>query len=81
MNLDMNVIVLNIDKEGWQLEMQDGAVMDGTTVEHVKDAATIIGTYCDVVGIRCFPGLKNREEDYSESILNKFIKYCKGRSG
>src|SRR5947209_7023965 len=50
MNLGMNVIVLNIDKEGWNLEMQDGAVMNGTKVEHVKDAATIIGTYCDVVG-------------------------------
>jgi len=77
MNLGMNVIVLNIDKEGWQLEMQDGAVMNGTTVEHVKDAATVIGMYCDIVGIRCFPGLKNKEEDYTESVLNKFLQYCK----
>ncbi len=76
MNLGMNVIVLNIDKEGWQLEMQDSAVMNGTTVEHVKDAATVIGNYCDIVGIRCFPGLKNKEEDYTESVLNKFIQYC-----
>src|SRR4051812_42578612 len=54
MNLGMDVMVLNIDKEGWNLEMQDGAVMNGSTVEHIKDAASIIGTYCDVVGIRCF---------------------------
>src|SRR3954463_7163832 len=77
LNLGMNVTVMNIDKEGWQLEMQDGAVMNGTTVEHIKDAATVIGSYCDIVGIRCFPGLKNREEDYAETVLNKILQYCK----
>lgn len=77
LNLGMNVMVMNIDKEGWALEMEDGAIMNGTTVEHVKDAAAVMGQYCDVIGIRAFPALKNREEDYSEKVLIKFMKYCK----
>ncbi len=76
MNLGMNTMVMNIDKEGWALEMEDGAVMNGNTVEHVKDAAAVIGQYCDIVGIRCFPSLKNKEDDYSEKTLSQFIKYC-----
>src|SRR5688572_12476229 len=56
-NLGMHVMVMNADKDGWALEFEDGAVMNGTSVEHVKDAAHIIGLYCDVVGIRCFPSL------------------------
>lgn len=77
MNLGMNVMVMNVDKEGWALEMEDGAVMNGSTVEHVKDAAAVMGQYCDIIGIRCFPTLKNKEEDYSENVLVKFMKYCK----
>ena len=77
MNLGMQVIVMNIDKEGWALEFTDGAVMNGTTVEHIKDAASVMGLYCDIIGIRCFPGLKDKEEDYSENILKKFIEYSK----
>jgi N-succinyl-L-ornithine transcarbamylase len=77
MNLGMHVIVLNINEEGWKLEMNNGAIMNGTTVEHVKDAAAIMGIYCDVVGIRCFPELKSKEADYEERILNKFVQYCK----
>lgn len=76
MNLGMNVMVMNLDKEGWALEFEDGAVMNGTTVEHVKDAAAVLGQYCDIIGIRCFPSLKNREEDYSETILKQFIRYA-----
>ncbi|RCH55965.1 N-acetylornithine carbamoyltransferase [Mucilaginibacter hurinus] len=75
-NLGMQVMVLNIDKEGWALELQDGAVMNGTTVEHIREAAAVLGEYCDIIGVRSFPGLKNREEDYSEAIFNKFVKYC-----
>jgi len=77
MNLGMNVMVMNVDKDGWALEMQDGVIMNGTTVEHIKDAAAVIGTYCDIVGLRSFPGLKNKEEDYNEEIVNKFIKYVR----
>ncbi len=74
-NLGMHVMVMNIDKEGWALEMKDHAIMNGSTVEHIRDAAAVIGKYCDIVGLRSFPGLKNREEDYSEEILKKFIRY------
>jgi len=74
-NLGMEVMVMNIDKEGWALETQDGVLMNGTTVEHIREAAGVMGRYFDILGIRSFPGLKNREEDYSEDILNKFIHY------
>jgi N-succinyl-L-ornithine transcarbamylase len=77
LNLGMQVMVMNIDKEGWALEMEDGAVMNGSSVEHVKDAAAVMGQYCDIIGIRCFPNLKDKREDYSEKVLVRFMKYCK----
>lgn len=73
--LGMESIIFNVGQDGWALEFADGAIMNGTTVEHVKDAAPILGNYFDVLAIRTFPSLKNREEDYSEYILNQFIKY------
>lgn len=76
MNLGMDVMVMNMDKDGWALETRDGVVMDGTTVEHIREAAAVMGEYCDILGIRSFPGLKNREEDYSEDLFNKFVTYC-----
>jgi N-succinyl-L-ornithine transcarbamylase len=75
-NLGMNVIVMNMDKEGWALEFNDGVVMNGTTVEHIREAAGVMGQYVDILGVRSFPGLKDRELDYSEDIFNKFVKYC-----
>ncbi len=75
LNLGMNAIVMNIDKEGWALETRDGVVMNGTTVEHIREAAGVMGEYCDILGIRSFPSLTDKEEDYSEDIFNKFIKY------
>src|ERR1700761_7913529 len=75
-NLGMNVMVLNIDKEGWALELQDGAIMNGGTVEHIREAAAVLGQYVDIIGVRSFPGLKNRDADYSEDVFNKFVKYC-----
>jgi N-succinyl-L-ornithine transcarbamylase len=74
-NLGMDVIVMNLDKEGWALETEDGVVMNGTAVEHIREAAAVLGEYCDIIGIRCFPTLQDREKDYSEDILNKFVKY------
>ena len=74
-NLGMEAIVFNVDKEGWALEFMDGAVMNGNTVEHIKDAAPVLGSYFDILCIRTFPGLKDREEDDSEMVLNKFIEY------
>ena len=76
MNLGMNVMVLNIDKEGWALELRDGVVMNGTTVEHIREAAAVIGQYVDILGLRSFPGLQNRDEDYGEVIFNKFVELC-----
>ncbi len=77
LNLGMNVMVLNIDKEGWALELRDGVIMDGSTVEHIREAAGVMGQYADIIGVRSFPGLRNREEDYSEMIFNKFVQFCK----
>jgi N-succinyl-L-ornithine transcarbamylase len=75
-NLGMNVMVINLDKDSWQIEFEDGAVMNSTKSEHIKEAAGVIAQYCDIVGIRCFPGLADREKDYSEHVLNSFLKYC-----
>ena len=75
-NLGMEAIVFNVDKEGWMLEFEEGAIMSGNTVEHVKDAAPILGQYFDILCIRTFPSLKNREDDYSEMYINQFIKYA-----
>lgn len=74
-NLGMNVIVMNMDKEGWALETQDGVVMNHNTVEHIREAAAVMGQYCDIIGVRSFPRLVDRNEDYSEDFFNKFIKY------
>jgi len=75
-NLGMDAVVFNVDKEGWALEFAEGAVMNGTTVEHVKDVAPVLGQYFDILCIRTFPGLQNRDEDYAEQIINQFIKYA-----
>jgi N-succinyl-L-ornithine transcarbamylase len=75
-NLGMEAVVFNVDKEGWALEFEEGAIMSGNTVEHVKDAAPVLGQYFDILCIRTFPSLKNREEDYSEMYINQFIKYA-----
>jgi len=74
--LGMEAIIFNVGAEGWAMEFEDGAVMNGSSVEHVKDAAPIFGKYFDILAIRTFPSLKNREEDYSEFYLQQFIKYA-----
>jgi N-succinyl-L-ornithine transcarbamylase len=75
-NLGMEAIVFNVDKEGWALEFAEGAIMNVTTVEHVKDAAPVLGQYFDVLCIRTFPQLKSKEEDYAETVINQFVKYA-----
>jgi N-succinyl-L-ornithine transcarbamylase len=75
-NLGMESIVFNVGSEGWTLEFEDEAIMSGSTVEHVKDAAPILGKYFDVLGIRTFPSLQNKSDDYSELYINQFIKYA-----
>lgn len=74
--LGMETIVFNVGQEGWSMEFEDEAIMSGTTVEHVKDAAPILGRYFDILGIRSFPSLKNKEDDYSELVIRQFIKYA-----
>jgi N-succinyl-L-ornithine transcarbamylase len=75
-NLGMDCIVFNVSSEGWALEFEDEAIMSGTTVEHVKDAAPVFGKYFDILAIRTFPSLKNREDDYSELYIKQIIKYA-----
>lgn len=75
-NLGMEPIVFNVDKEGWALEFTEGAIMNGTSVEHIKDAAPILGNYFDILCIRTFPSLQDRDADYSEKIIQQFIKYA-----
>ncbi len=75
-NLGMDAIVFNVGSEGWALEFEEEAIMSGSTVEHVKDAAPIMGKYFDVLAIRTFPSLKNREDDYSELFIKQFVKYA-----
>ncbi len=75
-NLGMEAIVFNVGSEGWALEFEEEAIMSGHTVEHVKDAAPIFGKYFDILAIRTFPSLKNREDDYSELYIKQFIKYA-----
>ena len=75
-NLGMEPVVFNVGQEGWSLEFEDEAIMSGSTVEHVKDAAPILGNYFDILGIRTFPTLKNKAEDYSELYIKQFIKYA-----
>jgi N-succinyl-L-ornithine transcarbamylase len=75
-NLGMEAILFNVGSEGWALEFEEEAIMSGSTVEHVKDAAPIFGKYFDILAIRTFPSLKNREDDYSELYIKQFIKYA-----
>lgn len=73
--LGMEAIVLNMDKEGWALELQDGAIMNKGNVEHIKDAAGVLGSYFDILALRAFPSLTQKEEDVTDFVLNQFIKY------
>ena len=75
-NLGMEAIIFNVGAEGWALEFEEEAIMSGNTVEHVKDAAPIFGKYFDILAIRTFPSLKNKEDDYSELYIQQFIKYA-----
>lgn len=75
LNLGMSVIVMNIYQEGWQIEFEDGAVMNGDKQEHIKEAVAVVSQYCDVLGVRTFANLSDREKDYREEVLHKFIQY------
>lgn len=75
MNLGMNVIVLDVNAGAWKLETERGVIMDGDKSEHLLEAIPVMGCYCDVIGVRSFAGLSDREYDYAETIVNQFVKY------
>ncbi len=75
-NLGLNVIMMNVGQDGWGLEMEEGVIMNGDKAEHVKEAAAVIGRYCDIIGIRSFAGLQDREKDYQEIVFQQFKKYA-----
>jgi N-succinyl-L-ornithine transcarbamylase len=74
-NLGMEVMVMNFTGEGWALETREGVIMDGNKSEHIIEAAAVLGKYCDIIGLRSFPGLIDRDLDYGEEILTSLIKY------
>ena len=75
MNLGMNSIVLNVNGDSWKLETEMGVVMDGDKPEHLREAIPVIGSYCDIIGVRSFAGLKDKSVGYNETILRQFIEY------
>lgn len=75
-NLGLNVIILNVSQDSWGLEMEEGVVMNGASAEHVKEAAAVIGQYCDIIGVRSFAKLQDRAADYSELVFEQFRKYA-----
>ena len=76
MNLGMNTMVLNVSQDGWSLETELGVVMDGDKPEHLREAIPVIGTYCDIIGVRAFARFESKEDDYHEKILNQFIEFA-----
>ncbi|MEL1241120.1 N-acetylornithine carbamoyltransferase [Flavobacterium flavipallidum] len=76
MNLGMDVIVMNFNSEGWTLEFQDGAVMNQGSSEHIKEAAAVVSQYCDIIAIRAFAGLVDKEKDNAETVISGFMKYA-----
>jgi len=76
-NLGMNTIILNLGQDSWNMEYEDGAVMNGNTAEHIKEGAAVISEYADIIGIRAFPTLVDKEKDYTEYVLHKFLENVK----
>jgi N-succinyl-L-ornithine transcarbamylase len=74
-NLGMQVMVMNVKEDSWALEMADAVIMDGDKVEHVKEAAAVIGQYCDIIGIRSFASLTDKQKDMEEEVISQFIKH------
>lgn len=77
LNLGMNVIVLDINQGAWKLETEKGVIMDGDKPEHILEAIPVMGSYCDIIGVRSFAQFKNKNDDYNEVILNQFIQHSK----
>jgi N-succinyl-L-ornithine transcarbamylase len=71
----MNTIVLNLGQDSWNMEFQEGAVMNGNTAEHIKEGAAVISEYADMIALRSFPTLTDKVNDYQEFVLKQFLKY------
>ena len=76
MNLGMNVMVLDMNQGAWKLETERGVVMDGDKAEHLLEAIPVMASYCDMIGVRAFAGLTDRDADYSEKVISQFVKYA-----
>jgi N-succinyl-L-ornithine transcarbamylase len=76
MNLGMQVMVMNISNDGWVLEFEDGSIMKNTAAEHIKEAAQVVSQYCDILAIRAFASLTDKQEDYEEKVIEGFVKYA-----
>ena len=76
LNLGMNPIVMNVSGDAWGIEFGDGAIMNGNTAEHIKEAAAVVSQYCDIIAVRAFPSLTDKVKDESEHVLNSFKKYA-----
>ena len=76
LNLGLDTVVFDVQQGGWQLEMNDGTVMSGTRAEHVREAAAVIGQYYDIIGVRAFAQLQDRDDDYREQVIHQFVRYA-----
>jgi N-succinyl-L-ornithine transcarbamylase len=76
LNLGMDPIVMNVSGDAWGIEFEDGSIMNGSTAEHIKEAAAVVSQYCDMIAIRAFPSLKDKEQDEAEHVLKAFMKYA-----
>jgi N-succinyl-L-ornithine transcarbamylase len=76
MNMGMNTMVMNVNGDSWQLESELGVIMDGDKPEHLLEAIPVIGNYCDIIGVRAFARFENREDDYTEKIINQFVEHA-----
>ncbi|MGF7214865.1 N-succinyl-L-ornithine transcarbamylase [Spirosoma lacussanchae] len=76
-NLGLNVMIMNVGQDSWGLEMEEGVLMNGDKAEHVREAAAVIGRYCDIIGIRAFAELKDRDSDYREQVMQQFARYAR----
>jgi N-succinyl-L-ornithine transcarbamylase len=74
-NLGMHVMTLNVSQDSWQLETEDGVIMNTTKAEHIREAAAVMGNYCDILGVRSFPTLEDKEKDYTEHLVKAFAKF------
>lgn len=74
--LGMEVMVMNADKDGWALEFEDGSIMNSSKAEHIREAAGVLSQYCDIIAVRAFPGLENRDKDEAEQVISGFVKFA-----